>query len=86
MEIFYKPAFFRELKKLPPALQEEVFLKIEEFKVPKNHEALKVHKLTGRLEGFYSFSIDYVNRIVFSYGDTKNIVRFHAVGDHSVYQ
>jgi mRNA-degrading endonuclease YafQ of YafQ-DinJ toxin-antitoxin module len=85
MEIFYKPAFFRDLKKLQPALQEEVFLKIDAFKIPSNHAMLKVHKLHGRLDGFYSFSVDFANRIVFSYGETKKIVRLHGVGDHSIY-
>jgi mRNA-degrading endonuclease YafQ of YafQ-DinJ toxin-antitoxin module len=85
MELLYKPAFFRDLKKLETELQECVFAKIEEFKNRNNHASLKVHKLHGRLEGFYSFSVDYSNRIIFTYGDTKSIARLHGVGDHTIY-
>jgi mRNA-degrading endonuclease YafQ of YafQ-DinJ toxin-antitoxin module len=84
MEIVYKPSFIREFKKLPPALQEDAHAKMELFRDVKNHEQLKVHKLTGQLKGFHSFSVTYSHRIVFAY-ESKDVVAFHMIGSHDVY-
>ncbi len=85
MEIRYKPSFIREFKKLPIDLQEDAYVKIKLFRDVKNHEQLKVHKLSGQLKGFYSFSVTYSHRIVFAY-ESRNIVTFHMIGDHDVYK
>ena len=85
MIIRYKPSFVREFKKLPIELQEEALERIDLFKDVENHKKLKVHKLKGRLEDFYSFSVTYSHRIVFSY-ESKDEVVFLAVGDHDVYK
>lgn len=65
MEILYKPTFIRQFNKLEELLQDEIIEKIELFKDKKNHKQLKVHKLTGKLKDFYSFSVNYSYRIVF---------------------
>ena len=85
MVIFFKPNFIRQYKNLEPRLQEEVEEKIELFKNPKNHRRLKIHKLTGRLSGRYSFYVNYKVRIVFSY-ISKNGAVLLAIGSHSVYE
>jgi plasmid maintenance system killer protein len=80
----YKPSFVRQLNKLPTAIQDEVFEKLELFKNVENHQKLKVHKLKGKLQSFYSFSVNYSHRIVFAY-ETKNDVVFISIGDHDIY-
>lgn len=85
MIISYKPSFVREFKKLPPDLREEALERIALFRNIDNHQKLKVHKLKGRLANFYSFSVTYSHRIVFSY-ESKDEVVFLAIGDHSVYK
>jgi len=84
MEILYAPTFVRQYKRLEPALQEEVKEKIALLGDRKNHRTLKVHKLTGRLKGRYSFSVNYRIRIVFIYTKEKDIILL-AVGGHEVY-
>jgi len=84
MEILYKPSFIWQFNKLDEALQEEVLEKVELFKDKSNHKNLHVHKLGGKLKDFYSFSVNYSFRIVFSY-DTKERASFLAVGNHVVY-
>ena len=76
MEVTYTPSFIRQYKALDPNLQEEVLEKIEQFKNIKNHKALKVHKLTGRLKDRYSFSVNYKIRIVFQYHSKKEVLLF----------
>ena len=84
MEITYKPSFVKSFKKLEMSLQEEAFEKIELFKHKDNHKQLKVHKLQGRLKDYYSFSVNYKYRIVFSY-TTDAVADFKYIGSHDVY-
>lgn len=85
INVYYKPTFVRQYKKLPKALQDEVKEKIEIFKQDPKHPFLKTHKLSGRLEGVYSFSVNYAYRIVFEYVGKREAVLL-AVGDHDVYK
>lgn len=85
MDISFKPSFVRAFGKLPADLQEEALERVELFKDTKNHQGLKVHKLKGRLSGYFSFSVTYSHRIVFSY-ESKTEVVFLAIGDHDVYK
>jgi mRNA-degrading endonuclease YafQ of YafQ-DinJ toxin-antitoxin module len=81
----YTPTFFRKLKKMESALQEEVLEKIELFNDPKNHRMLKMHKLQGRLKGLYSLSVNYRVRIVFEYIENGRTALFLTVGEHEIY-
>ena len=47
--------------------------------------SLDTHKLHGRLREFWSFSIGFKYRIVFEFGE-KDVIYFHSVGDHNIYQ
>lgn len=84
-KISITPSFRREFKKLEEDLKIEVREKIELLQDKCYYEALKVHKLKGRLSGRYSFSINYKIRVVFDYLN-KNEIILHAIGDHDVYK
>ena len=86
MELWYQPSFVRQMKKLDPKLREEVYERVDDFKDPANHKRLKVHKLSGRMFGKYSFSVDYKNRVVFKYAKSKKIAILLDVGDHDIYE
>ena len=85
LHVLYKASFVRQYKKLPPALQMEVKEKIALFCTDPAKVTLRVHKLKGPLKGFWSFSVNYAYRIVFTYKD-KQTVRLLKVGDHGVYE
>lgn len=86
-DIAFSPRFVRAVKGFSDELQDEIFEKIELLKDPSNHKQLKVHKLTGRLRGRYSFSVNYRIRIVFKYlVKNPTEVLLTAVGDHDVYK
>lgn len=80
----FTPEFFRRLKKLTPQLQELAFERIELFKDRTNHQRLDVHKLHGKYTGFFGFSIDNKNRIMFEWVSGTEAI-LHTVGDHSIY-
>lgn len=80
----FTPEFFRKLKKLSPQLREVAFKKIELFRDRSNHLRLEVHKLHGKYAGFFGFSIDHKNRIMFEW-ISDDEARLHTVGDHSIY-
>lgn len=84
IKIYYRPVFTRKYKKLPKALQEEVKEKISIFKEDQNNKFLKTHKLKGKFNGLWSFSVNYKYRIIFVYLD-KNTIALLSVGDHDVY-
>lgn len=85
IQIAYKPSFVRQFKKLESDLQDEAFEKIELLKDIKNHNQLKVHILQGRLQGRYSFSVNYKERIIFRFV-LNDKVELVAIGDHDVYK
>jgi len=84
INIKYTPEFIRSYKKQIKPLQEEIEAKILELGNASNHKTLKVHKLHGRLRGYWSFSINYKYRIIFRYVE-KNTIAIVTVGDHSIY-
>lgn len=85
MRIRFKPSFVRDFKKLPSGVQEAAYEKIAAFETDPSHPSLRTHKLQGKLKDFYSFSITYSHRVIFSY-ETKDIVVFLAIGTHDVYK
>ncbi|KKU06501.1 MAG: hypothetical protein UX09_C0050G0005 [Candidatus Uhrbacteria bacterium GW2011_GWE2_45_35] len=87
MRVSFTPTFIRQLKSLPEKLQTEALEKIEMFGDIKNHQFLKIHKLKGRLNGRYSFSVNFSTRIVFCYLKTKpKEACLLTIGDHEVYE
>lgn len=83
-EIVISKQFGRQFRKLDPNLKEEVIEKLELLQDPANHQALKVHKLSGRLSEKYSFSVNYKIRVIFSYPISSEILLL-LVGSHDLY-
>lgn len=84
IEIFYSPQFAKMYKRLPRHIKEAAEDKEKLFRLNPYDSRPHTHKLSGRLKNYWAFSIDYHYRIIFSFVD-DNIVRFHAVGTHSIY-
>ena len=85
MEIFYHSKFLKKFKKLNKDIQSLAIEKEEFFKNDPFDSRLKTHKLSGRFEGFYSFSVNHSYRIIFTF-DKKDIVSFHVIGNHDIYE
>lgn len=85
MQIIYSPQFEREYKCLPEKVKEKAEKKEKIFRNNPFDSRLKTHKLSGRLSGFWSFSIDNRYRIIFELKNEKTFI-FHIIGDHSIYR
>lgn len=85
MRIYYSSKFEREYKKLPKKIKKLAEEKEKTFRDNPFDPSLKTHKLSGRLRGYCSFSIDMRYRIIFEFAQ-KDVIWFHSVGDHSIYR
>lgn len=77
--------FDNSFKKLPINVQQEALKKEKVFIRNIFDKSLKTHKLRGNLKDYYSFSITYSYRILFSYEENE-IITFLNIGDHSIYK
>lgn len=85
MRIYYSSKFKREYERLPKKIK--VLAEKKEFIFRNNpfESRLDTHKLSGRLKEYWAFSIDKKYRIIFEFAE-KDMIWFHSVGDHSIYQ
>ncbi len=85
MVIRYNSEFVKQYSKLPEYIKDISELKIGIFISNPFLPVLRTHKLTGKLSGFWSFSISYRYRVIFEFlinGDVK----FHSIGGHEIYR
>ena len=85
MKIFYTKKFEREYKKISRDVKLKIESKESIFRKNPHSHSLKTHKLSGQMEDFWSFSVDFKYRIVFEFINTK-IVYFHSIGNHDIYK
>jgi mRNA-degrading endonuclease YafQ of YafQ-DinJ toxin-antitoxin module len=85
MKIDYSPEFKRCFKKLSKSLKIKALEKEKLFRKNYRDPKLKTHKLSGKLAGKLAFWIDFQNRIIFSFTESK-MVRFHSIGSHDIYK
>ena len=73
MEISFSSSFRKAFKKkVSGTLSEDTFWRtIEIFVADPYQMQLKTHKLSGKLKGLWSFSIDYDLRVVFYFTKDK---------------
>ncbi|MCH8821620.1 type II toxin-antitoxin system YoeB family toxin [Patescibacteria group bacterium] len=83
--LYTSSQYRKSFKKLPKQTQEVVIVRINLFKRDPFSPQLKTHKLSGRLRGFWSFSVDYSNRIMFEFVD-EGTVGLIDIGPHKIYR
>lgn len=83
--VAYSSKFLRRSRKLPLSIRKQVVKAEEKFRKDIYDPSLKTHKLTGEFKDYYSFSVNYSYRVLFSIEENGSVV-FIDVGDHSIYQ
>ncbi|OHA88639.1 MAG: hypothetical protein A3C70_03515 [Candidatus Zambryskibacteria bacterium RIFCSPHIGHO2_02_FULL_43_14] len=85
ISVAYTPKFVRQFKKLDDFLQKEVIEKFDLFIKNPNNPSLKIHRLHGKFDDCWAFSIDYRYRAIFKHLSRVEIIMI-AIGDHDVYK
>ncbi len=76
----FKRAFKKRIEGRQP-LEDKFWKRVEMFKNYPHDARLRTHKLSGDLQAFWSFSIEYDVRVVFQFTD-KNRAVFTDIGSH----
>ena len=84
MQIIYTARFLRSIKKLSVEIQDDAIVALEKFECKKNHRALKLHKLSGSMQKYHAFAINYHYRIVIKI--EKGISYCMDISTHDVYR
>ncbi|WP_036482618.1 type II toxin-antitoxin system YafQ family toxin [Myxosarcina sp. GI1] len=84
MKVSFSSSFKRTFKKkIRKKLDLEIkfWQKIERFTIDPYDPSLKTHKLSGKLQELWSFSVDYDLRVLFYFTNEGNAV-FVDIGSH----
>ena len=82
--VYYHPQFRRSLLALPKEVQKIADRKIFLFKNNPFKGILKTHKLSGKLNNHWSFTIKSQYRVIFIFDN--NDVIFLDIGSHDIYR
>jgi len=85
VRIYYSSKFASEYKKLLKSIKILAEEKERIFRQDPFDSRLNTHKLHGRLKEYWAFSVGSKYRIIFEFAES-DIIWFHSIGDHSVYQ
>ena len=80
--IEYSPKFLRSLGKLPYAIQEKAETKEKIFRNDIFDPRLDTHKLHGKDQGRWAYSVDYEYRIKFIFLNDNRGVFYLDIGMH----
>jgi len=84
MKILYHKKFHKLYYKLSDQLKSLIEEKTNIFNKNPFDAQLKTHKLHGKFDGFYSFSVNYEIRIIFEIIEI-NTAMFYLIGRHDIY-
>lgn len=85
LTVRYASYFKRQYKGLTHRQKTDFKHAIERFVENPFEPSLKTHKLKGKLQGFWSFSINHSDRVLFKFSDKETIDLIN-IGDHSIYK
>ena len=83
--IVYGSRFLRAFKKLPLELRKRLAEKELIFRANCFDPRLETHKLSGKWQGYWAFSISQSHRVMFLFMENGQ-VGFVNAGDHSIYK
>jgi len=82
MEVRFSKRFTKQLKKLNHRQQGRFWSQLEQWKTDPNHPSLRIHKLSGNLQGFESINIGGDLRALYRRHGEVTVV-YEMIGTHS---
>lgn len=84
-KIEYSSKYIRSFKKLPGSIQQKARRKEIIFRRNPFNPQLKTHKLHGRFQDYWGYSVDFKYRVIFSFPNGGKAL-FFDIGLHPIYQ
>ena len=84
-KLFHSSWYKKSFRGLPVNTQMVAARRLQLFQKDPFNSQLKTHKLSGKLENYWSFSVDYQTRIMFEFVD-ENSVGLIDIGPHKIYK
>ena len=84
-KLFTSSQYRRSFSRLPTETQQRVVKRLAIFQKDPFNPQLKTHKLSGRIRGYWSFSVDYSNRIMFEFVGEESVGLID-IGPHEIYR
>ena len=84
-KIVYSSRFEKNFKNLPSRIQHLALKKDELFRKNPFHSSLKTHKLGGKFEGTWAYSINKDFRVHFYFLNNETVVYVN-IGTHEIYK
>ena len=85
MQIYYSKKFEREYKKLPKEIKRVAEEKETMFREDPFDKKLDTHKLHGRYQDYWAFTVIGQYRIMFTFAE-KDTIDFINIGTHEIYK
>ena len=88
MEVSFSSSFKRAFKKRIKGnvdLEARFWQKLEQFTIEPFDPNLKTHKLSGKLNDFWSFTVDYDERVLFYFTEDGKAVFVNIGNPNQVY-
>jgi mRNA interferase RelE/StbE len=85
LTVNYSSFFHRRYKQLTEKQKADFKKAIQLFVENPFHSKLKTHKLKGKWGAYWSFSINYSDRVLFKFLSQETIDLIN-IGDHSIYR
>ncbi len=84
-KVVFSSRFEKEFDRLPRQIQEAAHTKDEKFREDAFDPSLETHKLSGKFEGDWAYSINRSYRVHFRFFDDHTVVYIH-IGTHEIYK
>lgn len=82
--IEYGTKYLRSLKKLNTGIRQRAKEKENVFRADPFDKRLDTHKLHGKFQGYWSYSVDHKNRVIFRFLSNGDVL-FFDIGPHPIY-
>jgi mRNA-degrading endonuclease YafQ of YafQ-DinJ toxin-antitoxin module len=84
-KILYSSRFEKSFRDLTKSVKKQALQKEAIFRAECFDPRLKTHKLQGKLQNHWSFSINHSHRILFEFLEGATVL-FKDIGSHSIYR
>lgn len=84
-KVIHSARFLKSVTKLPQSVKKKIQKKDIIFRKNPFDKQLNTHKLHGRFNEYWAYSIDYQYRVIFVFKDDRTII-YYDIGSHQIYK